>query len=435
VIADPLVALAAVTAPQVGSPTLRILCLDIEGGHGGSSRSLFELVSRQTAGIIIEVICRRGGSIEAAYRERGISSRVMSWLPAVNAFTLRRRVGAVVDHVRALTELWRHRADVIRLAAEIEERFDVVHCNHESLALVAGRLRRHMSKPVVFHVRSMPHGSGWSRWQAKRIARLADHVVFITENERDACLALGLDAPHSVIYNAMPDVDPRVGSDPRIPADGRLKVACLANNAWYRGNDQLVLVAEALAARGRRDIQFVMAGDMAIERSAPGALGALGRAGRTLADYAEQRGVQDMFLFLGHVASPATVLVACDVVAKPTRSNDPWGRALIEAFSFGLPVMALGTWTGLVRKGETGILTADFDAEVWADALVRFADDRPYCRTLGERGRLLVRSLCDPEARATDLAKVWRQVASARVQTPSSADGRSAAAFGRAPSS
>ena len=47
---------------------MRVLCLDIEGGYGGSSRSLYESIRHLPKGVTCEVWCRRAGPIQAQYR-------------------------------------------------------------------------------------------------------------------------------------------------------------------------------------------------------------------------------------------------------------------------------------------------------------------------------------------------------------------------------
>ena len=63
---------------------LSVLCLDVEGGHGGSSRSLFELVNFLND-VNIEVWCKRGGVIEDKYRDIGIVCKVNELMPVINS--------------------------------------------------------------------------------------------------------------------------------------------------------------------------------------------------------------------------------------------------------------------------------------------------------------------------------------------------------------
>src|SRR5690606_3206493 len=165
-----------------------------------------------------------------------------------------------------------------------------------------------------------------------------------TENERASFERhAGRRVSGTVVYNVVAPPDDDVPPDDNVPRDGRFRVASLSNFAWVRGTDRLIDVAEALAGLGRRDVLFVVAGDMTLRGRVRDRLGRTG-AGATLAELARARGVSDMFLFLGHVANPEAVLVACDALIKPTRNSDPWGRDIIEALAAARPVISLGTY-------------------------------------------------------------------------------------------
>lgn len=304
--------------------------------------------------------------------------------------------------------------EALRLATN--GKFDVVHFNHEALFLLARWLRRRTAVPFTMHIRTNLVPSTFARWQARVIGRSVDHLVFITENEQRSWRALGLNpAAASVIYNiagapAAPD-DADADAHPDIPSDGRLKIASLSNYAWIRGVDRLVETAAALAARGRRDILFVVAGDMRLLGSFPGELGAIARRRGNLADYAATKGVADMFLFLGHVSEPERVLAGCHALARLSREDNPWGRDVIEALGAGRPVIATGAYDRFVQSDATGILLPDYSADGVAGQVLRLADDRALISRLGAAGQARIADLCGGAARAADLAALWQGVA------------------------
>lgn len=152
----------------------------------------------------------------------------------------------------------------------------------------------------------------------------------------------------------IPEVRPRPHE--AVLRDGRFTVACLSNYSWSRGLDRLVDVAVALKKAGRTDIRFVVGGKMVLSGRLPGELGRLTQAGGSLADYATNRGVSEMFLFQGHVPEPERVLAASHVLAKPSREDNPWGRGILEALALGLPVLACGSYDKFVAPGQSGFL-------------------------------------------------------------------------------
>lgn len=392
---------------------IRVLCLDIEGGFGGSSRSLYEILRAMASGdVAAEVWCRRDGPIRARYEALGISCRVTPEMPRMNS--LPRASRNLFGYARAVREMLRVKSFRSALLDAIQ-RFDVVHFNHEGLFLLAAWLRRRHGKAQTMHVRTMIPRNTFGRWQCRRMDAASDRIVFITENERANVEGmLQRPARGRVIYNVA--VPPAGETVPHlaVPRDARLKVAVLANYSWSRGIDRMIDVAEALVEKGRRDVLFVMAGDMSLRGNLPGRLGQIARRGGSLADYAAARGVDDMFLFLGHVAEPETVLAACDTLAKPTREDNPWGRDILEGLAAGKPVISIGRYDRFIESGVTGFLMPEFDAAAMAEILLRLGGDRSMARRLGDEARRRIATLCDPAGRAGDLVSVWREAIAAR---------------------
>lgn len=388
---------------------MRVLCLDIEGGYGGSSRSLYESIRHlDRSEVRAEVWCRQAGPIQARYAGIGVPCRVTPRMPKVS--TLPRLSRNLIIYSEALRDFWKSVQFRDELLRSVRERFDLVHFNHEALFLLARWLRERTAVPFTMHVRTNLADTMLSRWQIRTIARTMDHLVFITENEQKTFHRLGGSCVGTVIYNVVTPPDSSVEPDPRVPHDRRLKIACLSNYAWQRGLDRLIEVAECLVAGGRRDFLFVVAGNMEAPTHIPGTLRKIVRRNSTFPDAVEKRGLGDMFLFLGHVPEPERALVACNVLAKPTRENNPWGRDIIEALACGKPVMTVGSYDRFVKTGETGLLREVFSPQEWAQQLVGFAKNPRLLATMGEQARQRVARLCNGRDRAADLLAVWTKL-------------------------
>lgn len=393
--------------------TLRVLCLDIEGGFGGSSRSLFQSVKHlDREAVRVEVWCKRAGPIQEAYAGLGVSCRVPPDMPKVSA--LPRLSRNLLAHARHWLDFARSGAFRVELVARAAE-FDVVHLNHEALARLGVWLRPRTAAALTVHNRTMLHPTAFARSQVRAVARSADRLAFITENERDNVRRLGCATPGEVIYNIVEIPEQLPAPHENTPADGRFKVASLSNASPGRGTDRLVEVALALAAAGRRDVLFVVAGRTELAGSLPGEAGRLGRQGKTLADYARACGVEDMFLFLGHVPDPERVLAACQALAKPTREANPWGRDILEGLALGRPVLSCGTYDRFVEHGVTGFLYPEFTPLGMAADLIRLADEPGLRWDLGRAAVQRVRQHCSGAANAAALAGLWRQARQSRL--------------------
>lgn len=385
---------------------LRVLCLDIEGGHGGSSRSLYYLLKHADRDAIAPTVwCRRDGPIKARYAEIGIPVVVEPGLPKASALPrASRNVAQLLGHAG---EFWRARGGTLRRLADAARAHDVVHFNHEGFAALAWWLRRTAGVPATTHIRTNVVASVFARAQMRAISRAVDGVAFITPNEERTFRGLGGTAPGRVIFNVV-EADERPEPHPLLANETRLKIASLSNAAHVRGTDRLIDIAAALKAMGRRDVLIVAAGDMHLGGRWPAPYDAFARDGKTLADVAASLGLAEYFLFLGHVPDPERVLAGADLLLKPTREDNPWGRDVLEALAGGCPVISVGSDGTFVETGVTGILQATFDAGTVAKAVAALADDRLRLASMGEAARARVAKLCNGAERARELTELWR---------------------------
>lgn len=385
---------------------LRVLCLDIEGGHGGSSRSLYYLLKHVDRDAVAPTVwCRRDGPIMARYAEIAIPVVVEPGLPKASALPrASRNVAQLMGHAG---EFWRARGGALERLADAASAHDIVHFNHEGFAALAWWLRRTVNVPATMHIRTNVLASAFARAQMRAISRAVDAVAFITPNEERTFRGLGGMAPGRVIYNVV-ESDARPAPHDNLVAEKRLKIASLSNAAHVRGTDRLIDIAAALKALGRRDVVIVAAGDMHLGGRWPAPYDAFARDGKTLADVAAAQGLADYFLFLGHVPDPERVLAGADLLLKPTREDNPWGRDVLEALAAGCPVISVGSDATFVETGVTGMLQPRFDADAAAQAIAVLADDRASLASMGEAARARVAKLCNGPGRARELTELWR---------------------------
>jgi len=400
---------------------MRILCLDIEGGHGGSSRSLYHLLKNIDQQVCtVEVVARRSGRIENMYDAIGMPCRIAEEIP--QASSLQNWRANLRQYVGVAYAMWKARHTLKNLAQEIEDRFDLVHFNHEGFWLIARWLRRRTSKPFVMHIRTMTYPTSMANLESSSIVRNVDHLVFISENEQNRFAKIAKQSQGSVIYNVA-ESDIASQFHPSVPVDRRFKIACLSNYAWERGIDRLIDIAVELRRLEQQNILFVVAGDMTIPAYLTGKLGEIGKRGGSLADYAADLGVAEYFQFLGHVSNPEAVLAACDILIKPTREANPWGRDVLEALGSARAVVSVGTYNVFVEDGVTGILQSKFDPTELAVRLLELADDRTICERMGITGQKRISTLCNGPDRAHDLIETWRKTIKERRQETTSSTG------------
>lgn len=396
---------------------LRVLALDIEGGHGGSSRSLLQMlraVDREQ--VAPEVWCRCGGAIEEAYGALDIPVRVTPDMPRLTA--LERSSRNLIDGLRFFARRWPQAREFRdNLSARLRE-IDLLHLNHISLFWLARWVRReHPTLPITMHIRTQPVNTIFARWQLRIAVAACSRFVFITENEHDYTAQLFGGAPEGqVIYNPVEvaSVSTRkAGAVKTAPSDHGFTAICLSNYAYCRGLDRLIEVAKHLDQMNDKNIHFSIAGDMDLVGALPGYLAQIAKGGGTLADYAEHEGVAHRFTFLGHISNPEVLLSRANVLLKPTRENNPWGRDILEALGHGVPVASVGTYDRFVETDRTGLLQINFDASELAAWLVALSNDRERLNVLRQAASKRITNLCDPARQASKLLQFWRDTACA----------------------
>lgn len=385
---------------------MKVLCVDLETGFGGSSRSLF-LSIKYLPRNEIEVHVLRGqkGHYDGLYREISVPLHHMEFLP--KSKPVKNWPANFYIFGKGYLDRWK-RKGVINEFMSLGKKFDLVHFNLDSTYNLAALLARRYNVPVTMHMRSASFQNFFYRMQARIISKNLINLVFITENEQTHFKALGGTLEGRVIYNIVELPRYELVAYPDIPKDDRFRVACLSNFAYARGIDRLVDLSKQLRKMGRRDVCFVVAGNMKLQGNLPGQLGAMARKGASLCDYVNIKGLSQWFTFLGHVPEPERVLAGCHAVIKPTRYENPWSRDILEGMSFGLPVISIGTYDHFLEHGVTGILREHYDVETMAEDIAALADDPNQSRRLGKAGKERVMNLCNGTKRAEDLLRFWR---------------------------
>ena len=387
-----------------------ILFLDLEGGWGGSSRSLFHIVEAIDRDRFRPlVVLRKDGPVAERYRALGVRFEIMPELPAFrpaerkNAVSYgfylwrARKLGKVVERLRALAD-------------EIDAR--LLYVNHESLATAGAAIARRMGLPWVAHIRTELKPGIFARRVYRTIAREASHVVFIAEpvadNFRKVAGCLPPEGNAEVLYNF---TDARVAADLPAPEamrdDAALRVVLLSNFSPNRGIDRVVDVAEAVARRGARDIRFYLFGRPAHANLLTGATDPYYAS---VVEKARAGGVDDIVVFPGHTSAPDAALASADVLIKLTRENNPWGRDIIEGLSAGRVVVTLGSYSAFIAHGENGYLREAFDPDDIAAFLVALRDDPALLAKIKEANAAKARRLFSREAAAARLHGIFTRV-------------------------
>jgi len=101
-----------------------------------------------------------------------------------------------------------------------------------------------------------------------------------------------------------------------------------------------------------------------------------------------EQGAQQRILFTGFLDDPVPVFAAADVICHCSRSPEPTGNVIIEAFAMKKPVISVneGGPLELVCPGIDGWLIPPDDVDSLVNAMRDCLHERDQLATVGERG-------------------------------------------------
>ena len=70
--------------------------------------------------------------------------------------------------------------------------------------------------------------------------------------------------------------------------------------------------------------------------------------------------LNDVVNFKSWTSNPGRALYGADVLIRLRRQMNPWGRDIIEAMTFGLPVVNSALFTGFVEPGRNGYVASEY---------------------------------------------------------------------------
>ncbi len=361
-------ALASLPPPAREPGPLRILYVHPSDELYGSDRVLLDLVRtldrRQVEPLVVL-------SSDVPY-----AGRLCRRLQALGIPVLRMRLGVL--RRRVLTSplrLLRYAADVTvstaRLAGLLRtRRIDMVHANTVTVfpAAFAARLA---GCRLVWHVHEIVTDRPGRFLLHLMVTALADRLVVVSGAARAAMTPFGRRAV--IVPNG-------VESRPYLPPPADPPVVAYVGRLSRRKGPEVLLDAAALLISRHPHARFVLAGDE---------FGGGDDLRRDLEQKAGRLGLGGSVEFRPFREEIGDVFVEASVVASPSVLPESFGLGLLEAMSFGRPVVAtrLGGPAELVRDGETGLLVPPSDPAALAAALDRLLADASLASRMGEAGR------------------------------------------------
>lgn len=258
----------------------------------------------------------------------------------------------------------------------------LVHLNNWPLLNDGGLMAaKKAGVPVIMHVRGLAYGSRLISWLTKQ----ADHVIAISEYEKNKILQLGVDEKQiTVIPNAVDGHSFRAEADGAafrrdicIPAHIRLVgiVGCLVG---WKGHKVFLEACSKVLKSGT--IHAVIVGDTPDGNH---------KYKSELESYAKSLGIGDCVHFVGHRRDVSSAMVACDVIVHASTEPEPFGRVIIEAMALGKPVVATapGGPGEIIENGIDGFLVPPKDSKSIADCVIKILENNEFTLRLSVKAQ------------------------------------------------
>jgi len=379
----------------------RVLYIDIEGGWGGSSRSLYFLIKNLGRRDFEPVVVYgKKGPNNRRYAEIDVVSYCFSPIPRTTAMRCGNLKSIAVFSLKLL-HLPRFLFFVNKLFRKYD--FDIVHLNHESLFFIAIFFRIFFKVPIVTHIRTMLPENLAAKLQCRITCRTSDYLIFISENERNLWLSLYGDLGllrQSVIYNPAGNLrsDKEVSDEFDKALKDKFAVAVVSSISNYRGTDYLLDIANIMRERRKTGVIFVVIGKINPKDKYAGAL--MGRI--------KSEGLEPYFLFTGYKENTLPWLEKCDILLHVCRMvHNPWGRDIIEAMSAGKPVVSVGTYGKFVENGVNGFLVAGYKPHQITDKILSLSADPDECTAIGRRNSEKAKKLFDSARYSKKIEEIY----------------------------
>ena len=169
---------------------VNLLHIDIEGGFGGSSISLFNLVKLlDKKKFKCHTIVKIKGPIYQKYKSENID---VFHLPNIYSFIPKPKgVNNIKLFLYSLKDILKLPVGTIEIIKLIKQKkIDIIHLNFEGLFLIGFFLKLFTGKKIVTHFRStLPKESFFHDLICKLIIYISDNIIFINNYERKKFLS------------------------------------------------------------------------------------------------------------------------------------------------------------------------------------------------------------------------------------------------------
>ena len=335
---------------------MTILLVSHTADLNGAERSLFDLaLGLKEQAVNCLVLCPTEGPLVTMLREAEISTLVMK-LPRPQ-----RRLSALLLFLLLWLPI------VVRLAHWLRKNGIAVVYNNTIDGLYAPFAAYLVGVPCVWHVREVKPGSRrLRRFFSWLLNHLSTNTVFNSQTTMRA-YATQANPTWEVVYNGV-----EIKAPPPLRDNPVVVIGYAGQLVTLKRPDRFVNILAAVIDICPT-VKGVMVGDGIL----------LDELRRFVAD----KNLAHVIQIAGQVGDMASFYQEIDILVL-TSDAESFGRVIIEAMSFGRPVIAanVGGVSEVVVDGETGFLVSADDIAAYTEKIILLATNRDLCAQMGLAG-------------------------------------------------
>ena len=380
----------------------KILFIDIEGGFGGSSRSLLNIVLNLNKKQFLPIVlCKKKGPTTKKLKELNIKyfiePRIFSIIPL--------KKNNIKNLLINLYKIFFINKVINKI---IHIKPDLLHLNYEGLVPLHYMLmKKKFKEPTVLHFRSsVVRNNFLYKIYAKYINKYINYLIFITENQlkeaKKAGVVLKKDF-YSVLYNSSYklSIKPK-----RMPYKKYFNILYLGTIDHSRGVDRLIKLAEFLKNKDVNIKINIYGKDIFIKK-----LFFLKKSySEYLKDVIIKKKISKIIKVHGFTSKPEDKLKKADLLIHPSRNNDPWSRTIIEAMALGVPVISHGQYNKFVKNNKTGFLLNEWNLKEYANLIVKLSSNKKKLKSISENAKKFAKENFNPKEYQFKIENIYKLI-------------------------
>ena len=338
----------------------KVLFIDHESGHGGSSISLYnkvKLISKKN--YEITVILKTNSYIVKKYKKINVKVKLLK-IPTITS--LEKTISNLIYLFKFFFKFYFFNLKNVGFYNDLKK-YDNIHLNHENLYWLLKKIKTRVKKnsKISISIRTILTNSFFSRLQSNIINEFSDKKLFISKiNKSKFNELVKIKKKNNYVLENF-TFNKKVTNNFLLKKSKKKKIniISISNYSYDRGLDRIINIAKLFKSEKNKGIYFSLIGDYKI-KSLKNLI--IPNPYKDLKLLANKRRLDNM-KFFGHKKNVIKYLIKANLLIYLPRKDSSWGRNIIEALSLGVPVITCGVTNTLIKNNVNGYFFKHFEEE------------------------------------------------------------------------